>query len=580
MKLIEVIKQNKKLFQLVNNKEEYKITILSNIVVNGLKDYFEYQLRNNGINCRIKFGRYDNIIQDSSISDKSDLVIIFWEAINLIEGFQYKVELLDEHQINRLTDHVKLNIDLVFNYLKNTPIVLMNTFSHLAFINTSLRISKLEIFTSQLNEYIKCKNQNNFSFIDISEIIARIGIQNSLDLRYFYSSKTLYSQIFYECYSRIITPFILSANGKSKKALIFDCDNTLWKGIIGEDGFDQIEMSPQKKDGTIFAEIQSIALFLHNNGIIIGLCSKNNLLDIEKVIKEHPDMQLKEEHLSITKINWNDKVSNLIQISKELNIGLDSIVYIDDSDFEINLIKEKLPDITALKVPTKLWEYPKMIRDNMGLFYNLSSTDEDKKKTKLYKQLVLRENNKANYSNIEEYLKSLEMKISIHLDDIMIIPRMAQLTQKTNQFNLTTIRYTESEIRRFILSDLHKVFAITVNDKYGESGVTGLCIVKIDSKNRSCEIDTLLLSCRILGRNIEFAFLDYIKKYLVYIKINCVYAKYCKTPKNEQVEKFYESSGFNIIDENNNTKLYKLELNINKINKINTYKYIEIINGF
>ena len=368
----------------------------------------------------------------------------------------------------------------------------------------------------------------------------------------------------------------MSANGKAKKALIFDCDNTLWKGILGEDGFDNIEMSAKTNDGSIFSEIQAMALALNKQGILIGLCSKNNPDDVDEVIKSHPDMQLRNEHISINKSNWSDKVSNLKDISQELNIGLDSLVFVDDSSFEVNLIREQLPEITVLQVPERLYEYPKMLRENSGLFYNLSLTAEDRKKTDMYKQQVKRTSIKMEYSDIKDYLVSLGLKMIIYQDDESIIPRMSQMTQKTNQFNLTTKRYTEGDIQKFINDSNSDVYAFSVSDKFGDSGVTGLCITNIDDNSKTANIDTLLMSCRIIGRNVEYAFIDYIIKIIKEKKINVIKAKYIKTQKNEQVKEFYDKCSFNLTESDDSVRKYYLDMSNYELKQLN---YIEIING-
>lgn len=576
MKYIEVVEKNKKLYDSVKNEKVYNIYILSNLTLNRLKDYLEYQLRVEGINCNIVLGTYDNVVQESSKVGNYDLVIIFWELSNIIDGLNYKIELYNDVQFEDLLNQVNSNIDLVLKFLENTPLVFVNKFSYLPFSNSHMKSSKLENFSSQLNQHLMNKHQTNVKFINMNDIIARLGLDNSLDLRYYYSSKALYTNKFYEAYSKSIKPFVLSIKGKNKKALIFDCDNTLWKGIVGEDGFENIEMSLKTKDGSIFAEIQSIALDLYNKGILIGLCSKNNFSDVERVIKSHPDILLKEEYLAVIKINWDNKANNLRSISKELNIGLDSIVFIDDSPFEINLIREELPEIKVLQVPDQLYNYPKMLRENLGLFYNLSNTDEDSQKTIMYKKQVIRENEKNKYTNIEDYLASLEMKITVFLNNNSLIPRISQLTQKTNQFNLTTIRYTEAEISKFVLSDSYSVFAISVTDKFGDSGVTGLCIVKIDKNEKTVIIDTFLLSCRIIGRNIEFVFIDYIIDYLKKEGVSVIEANYLKTTKNQQVEEFYENNSFLLIRNLPGSKYYKLEVDKYIPKNIN---YIRIENG-
>jgi len=554
----------------------YNIAVLSNITVNQIKEICEYSLRTESINADVKIGDYDNIVQDSLKYNRSNLVIIFYELCNIIDGLQFKIELFDFKKFNEILEKTKLAIDLVFKNLEKTSLVLFNKFTFLQFSNLNIEKNNLEKLADQLNQYLEDKTQANVKLVDLGKVIASVGVEKSLDLRYYYSSKALYTIDFFRTYAGYVKPYILSANGRAKKALIFDCDNTLWKGILGEDGFDNIEMSPRTKDGAIFSEIQSIALALNKQGILIGLCSKNNPKDIDEVINSHPDMKLREEHITINKSNWLDKVTNLRQIAKELNIGLDSLVFVDDSSFEVNLIKEQLPEITVLQVPERLHEYPKMLRENIGLFYNLSFTKEDKKKIKMYKQQIYRESAKKRFSDIEEYLASLELKLTIFEDNESIIPRMSQMSQKTNQFNLTTKRYTEVDIRNFVISDDSKVFSFSVSDKFGDSGVTGLCIIYFDKKNQTANIDTFLMSCRIIGRNIEYVFMDYLVNFFKNIKIKNVIAKYIKTYKNEQVKEFYDKCSFSLIKSNNGIKDYELFVDEYKPKKI---KYIEVNNG-
>ena len=556
LKYFEILKINTKLGSNMNSNS-YNISVLSNITINQIKEILEYVLRNENINANVRIGDYDNIVQDSIKYENSNVVIIFWELCNIIDGLQYKIELFSDEQFKAMLKKIKSEIDLVLKNLNKTSIVLFNKFTSLQFSNSNIRKNNLEKLADQLNQDLEGKIQANVKLVALEKVIASVRVEKSLDLRYYYSSKALYTIEFFKTYTEYIKPFIMSANGKSKKALIFDCDNTLWKGILGEDGFDKIEMSPRTKDGSIFSEIQSIALSLNKQGILIGLCSKNNPKDIDEVINSHPDMKLREEHITINKSNWLDKITNFRQIAKELNIGLDSLVFIDDSSFEVNLIKEQLPEITVLQVPERLHEYPKMLRENTGLFYNFSLTEEDKKKIGMYKQYVEHENVKKRFTNIDDYLASLELKMTIYEDDETIISRMSQMSQKTNQFNLTTKRYTEADIRNFVISDDSKVFSFSISDKFGDSGITGLCIINFDKKNQTANIDTFLMSCRIIGRNIEYAFMEYLIDYLKYNKIENVTAKYISTHKNEQVKDFYDKCSFFLIKSNTGLREYE-----------------------
>ncbi|OEU79297.1 MAG: hypothetical protein BA873_14690 [Desulfobulbaceae bacterium C00003063] len=576
LKYSKILELNKQLGNALKSNA-YNIAVLSNITIHQIKKICEYYLRKEGINANIKMGDYDNIVQDSIKYSKSNLVIIFWELCNIIDGLQYKAELFSNGQVDAILEKAKREIDLVLGNLKNTSLVLFNQFTSIPFSGRTIGETNLNQLADLLNRYVEDETPANVKLVDLEKVIANIGIKNSLDLRYYYSSKALYTIDFFKSYSNYIKPYIMSANGKNKKAIIFDCDNTLWRGILGEDGFDNIGMSSKTKDGAIFSEIQSIALALHKRGILIGLCSKNNPGDVNKVIKSHPDMQLRNEHISINKSNWSDKVTNLLDIATELNIGIESLVFVDDSSFEVNLIKQQLPQVTVIQVPERLYDYPRIFRENLDLFYSLSFTVEDTQKAKMYKQQLQREGVRKKYADIEEYLASLELKIRVYVDNEDIISRMSQMSQKTNQFNLTTRRYTEADIGNFIFNPASKVFAFSVVDKFGDSGVTGLCIINVEEKYmQTADIDTFLMSCRIIGRNIEYSFMDFLINYLEDIGVRNIRGRFIKTPKNEQVHDFFDRCSFPIINSDSKIVEYLLEVRNYKPKDLD---YIKVRNG-
>jgi len=313
-----------------------------------------------------------------------------------------------------------------------------------------------------------------------------------------------------------------------KKALIFDCDNTLWKGVVGEDSIIPDET------------MESNIMFLANRGVIIGICSKNNEEDIMPILKE----RLLDRYISVKRINWKDKASNLKEIAQELNIGLDAIVFVDDSPFEINLVCKKLPEVMAIH-PNNL----------MTTVINSFDLTGDFTKTQQYKDNYKRAKAQEQFTDINDYLASLDMVLTIKVNEEAHIPRIAELTQKTNQFNLTALRYTEETIKDFM--KYGHVYTLSVKDTYGDNGLVGVCIVM------GGVIDTFLLSCRILGREIEYAFMD--KVFEDYREMQSqdidMWGIYNPTSKNEQVADFYSKLGFNLAENKNvfiiNIKDYK-----------------------
>jgi FkbH-like protein len=560
LKYLNILQLNKVMFEEVKGTP-YRVTVLSNVIVNSIKELLEYILHINQINPFVELGNYDNVLQDSAKCTDSNLVIIFYNTHNIVSSMSSFIEDIPDESYNNIKERVCSEIDIIFDNLKNSPSVIFNLFSTEDFEKSFLLKSKIELLIFELNEYLNKKKPINVTLVDIDKVISHIGIKQAFDARLYHSSKVPYTLAFLKNYVSAIEPIILRNTGKLKKAILFDCDNTLWKGILGEDGPDKIDMSVTSHDGSIYNTIQRIAVFLSKHGVIVGLCSKNNELDILEVITKHPDIILKNDFITISKINWEDKATNLRSIASELNIGLDTIVFVDDSTFEINLIKEQIPEILTLQVPSAIYEYPNFLLKNVYKYFNFSETSEGGKKAEIYKQQFIRENLKKEYATLDDYLSSLNISLSIFIDDQALIPRIAELTQKTNQFNLTTKRYTENQILNFMKNNEDHVFVISVKDKFGDNGLTGVCIIRKDSKNKNeAIIDTFLMSCRIIGRNIEFAIMDFIVQWLTNNLYTTCIAEFTQTKKNIQVECFYDEIGFNLISNNEGSKHYSLKL--------------------
>jgi len=574
LKYSEILKQNRQLRK-QQSGDPYQITVLSNITTSQINEILEYCLRNEKVNAYVQSGAYDNIVQDSNIYKNEDLVVIFWELANLVDGLSYIANIIRNDKIDELIAKVKAEIDFVMKNLKDTPLVFVNRFTSLIFETETFSLNNLNRICNELNEYLDKKASSNIMLIDIDKIIAKASVKACVDWKYYYSAKALYTIEFYKYYVDYVKPIILATNGRIKKVLVLDCDDTIWKGIIGEDGIQGIEMSSQTEFGSLFSEIQNIALGLRRQGVLLGLCSKNNPEDVDEVFLNHPDMILRDKHITIKRVNWKDKVSNLKSIAKELNVGLDSIVFMDDSDFEINYVREALPQVTTLKVPENLYEYPKMVRDNSRLFYQISTSEEDLKKHEAYQHQVLRDREEIKFNNQVDYLASLGLELKVFVDNKRYLSRFSQLTMKTNQFNSTTKRYMETDIKGFISDDNFKLYAFDASDKFGDYGVTGLCVIKLDHQNKCGEVDTFLMSCRVMGRKLEYAFFDYIITDLINRGIKIIKAEYIKTLRNKPIADFYQKLNFKLISTIEGRKLYSLDLGDYQENAINYITLIE-----
>lgn len=572
---VEMLRENRKLGQTLGS-DPCRIQLLTNIAIHQLHDFLEFALRSESVPAEVSSANFDNIVQDSEIAADSRFVLIFWEIWRLTNGLFYKIDEMSERDFHSLIENTKSQIGLVLKNLQKVPLVLFNQFTALPFASQQIECTRLEKIAAELNAFVEQHKPVNTKIINTEKILIRLGIEKCFDWRNFYAASAPYSLDFFRHYVWFILPILLAAEGKSKKALIFDCDNTLWKNILGEDGFDNIKMSPETFDGRPFHEVQHLAVALAQKGILIGLCSKNNPEDVDRVLKSHPDMVLKDEHLAIQKVNWNDKAANLRQIADELNLSPDSLVFVDDSAFEIGLVNQQLPEVTTLLVPPNLTRYPQQIREISRLFYQPAVTDEDRQKVRIYQQQAQREQARQEFSNVEEYLRSLELKLKILKNDKNIVPRLAQLTQKTNQFNLTTRRYTENDIADFLNRKDYQIYAFSVADKFGDNGITGLAILKLNHEAASAQIDTFLISCRIIGRNIEFVFMDFLVKKMRRQGFHKFEAEYIQTPKNQQAADFYHRCSFSRIDKKNDSALYELKLETYQSQNID---YIQVLNG-
>ncbi|RYE50738.1 MAG: HAD-IIIC family phosphatase, partial [Sphingobacteriales bacterium] len=385
----QILKYNMDLAKTVIGKD-FIVDILSNITVNPAKEVLELSIRSLSLNPVIRFGNYDNIVQDSFSIGETDLVIVFYELINLSENFHLQAELLNEIEVQEVIGKCKRDIDILFKNLSGKPLVLFNSFS--SYPLTSIVQSKrnLEIIEKALNSYIHETKPGNVQLIDTDRILASVGIKEALDKKKFSKYKSLYKIDFLKAYVAAIENHLLRRTGRLKKALIFDCDNTLWKGVIGEDGPDGIDMSAKSETGIYYHLVQKIALGLSGKGVLICLCSKNNPAEVEGILGKHPDMLLNKEQIVSMKVNWNNKDENLKALAKELNIGLNSFVFVDDSAFEVNLIKNSLPEVVVVTVPKDVTEYPAMVLEVAQRYFNLEPLKEDLSKVKSYKEQARR----------------------------------------------------------------------------------------------------------------------------------------------------------------------------------------------
>ena len=509
----------------------------------------------------IVFSDYDSI----SFSE-NDYEQFFWfYNLPIIEDNNILVNLINDYQVRIKLLSRKISIDKIF---------IIFTLNSVGIVRFEHNNCKLKDAIYKINQFIYNleKSNSNIKVIDFGLFLNKFPENLLIDWRYYFLSKSIINPSLANEFKNWFIYQWNAINQIRKKCLVLDLDNTLWGGILGEDGINGIKLN-DNYPGNAFKQFQKCILELKKIGIILAISSKNNMHDVDELWEKNDQMILKKNDFVCLKINWVDKVKNIFEISKELNIGLDSIVFFDDNPTEREFVRSSLPDVIVPDFPTKPYKLIEFLHEiYLKHFNTYNITEEDKNKTKQYIENISRNNYKNLFNSIDSYIKGLKICISILQADEIYYTRFAQLSQKTNQFNLTTKRYTELDICRFVKSG-HLVIGIKVRDKFGDSGVTGLAIVIFENKEE-CFIDTFLLSCRILGKGIENAFLSNILINLKERGYNKVYSEFLKSSKNQQVFDFYETQNFKIISIEKEKKLYQFDLQKNKINKIE--KYIKI----
>ncbi len=569
---LDLLKANANLKQ-VKKQHKIELLVLNNITINPIKEYLEYSCALDGIEASIRFGDYDNIVQNAQgLTTKDKAILVFWELANSIHGLEYKIDSLSASDLEALEQKIKRELKLTFDALADASLLIMNRFTALPFTYLQTESAALEALAIRLNNFCDKEAPSFVKWVNIDKCLVQSGIDLAIDYKGYLKSKLLYKHAFYWNYSQLIQPYFNALCGQVKKLLALDCDNTLWKGILGEDGAEYIAMDENTYTGQPFAAAQYRAIALGKKGVLLALASKNNEEDVDSLLQHHASIQIKEEHLLAKKVNWKAKGENLLQLAKEINIGVDSFVFVDDSDFELQAMRDQLPTVKSIQVPKNAVDYYVEQQAWANHFIQLNESVEDAKKLEQYRQNLKRTNAEEKFENFESFLADLDLEMTIHRNDASLISRMAQMTQKTNQFNLTTPRYAEAQIKGFVKAKDSDCFAFGLKDKFGDSGITGLCIVHYPNE-KTAVMDTLLMSCRVLGRKVEFKFMEELLSE-IFKKAEEVEACYQKSKKNMQVADFYEKIGFEVKEKLENKTHYSMKKNTFEAS--NAYNYIQL----
>jgi FkbH-like protein len=445
------------------------------------------------------------------------------------------------------TARVNLDATIVQQTLLNAHYNLFGSYESLL---PATPYSTTELFNARIREVA---SQEGVLILDIALHAALKGHESIIDPVRWHQAKQLVSPVLSPWYGDLLARVIAATYGLAKKAIVLDLDNTLWGGVVGDDGIEGIVLGQGNAAGEAYIDFQKYLLRLSQRGIILAVCSKNDLAVAENVFKNHPDMVLKRENIASFIANWDDKAGNIRRIASELNIGLDSLVFVDDTPAEREIIRRELPMVSVPELPPDIAHYASYL-SNAGYFEAASFSKEDMQRADLYKTNSIRQQGLSQATNLEGFLESLQMRLEVGPVSKMNIGRVTQLTNKTNQFNLRTVRYTEAEVDRLMRDSRILALQFRLKDKFGDNGIIAVIFACPDERwpADTLFIDTWLMSCRVLGRGVETASLEALCKCAEEMGIKQLVGEYRATSRNKMVSNHYEKLGFQPLTNSDN----------------------------
>lgn len=538
-----------------NKDKEYKdnlsIAVLGDTATQFISTAIEGMGYEYGIRADVYDAEYDSI--DTEILDSSsalyekprDFVVIYMSAEKLYEHYQ-DTSVTDRASFaQNIAERIENNWRVLagnysakiiqFNFIKTDTGVFGN-FALKEKSSFEYQLLKLNYRLSELAAEYK-----NVFILDLDSIQTGFGKTAFCDKKFYFQARMAMGfEPIVETVKQLYD-IMLALKGKLKKCLILDLDNTLWGGVIGDDGLKGIEIG-ELGTGRAYTDLQRWCKELEKRGILLAVCSKNDEDTAKEPFEKHPDMVLHMEDFAIFVANWEDKASNIRYIQKTLNIGMDSLVFVDDNPFERNLVRELIPEITVPELPEDPSEYLSYLQ-SLHLFETVSFSDEDYKRTEQYRTEAERKKAGEYFSNIDDYLESLQMEAEARPFDDFHFPRIAELSQRSNQFNLRTIRYSEEDIKNMADSGDYITLYFTLKDKFGEYGLISAVIVKKNSLSEGF-IDTWFMSCRVLKRGMEEFIINTLIETVKEAGIKRLVGEYIPTPKNKMVSDIYARMGF------------------------------------
>jgi FkbH-like protein len=527
-----------------------RIAILGGATTDFLKWPVELELETLGRSSTILCGDYNNYVSEMMERDsrtaafRPDVAVLLVTPYNIAdwpsvgdpaETVQAMVDRVADQWLRLCeTLHANTNCEIVLGNLHLLPTRAAGNFgARLAWEPNS--------YLRQINLALSRRAPGYVHLFDIETLSALYGVSNWVDPRFWYHAKQPVSFACMVPYVRNLASIIGAVYGHTAKCLVLDLDNTLWGGVVGDDGIGGLKIGEGDAVGEAYKAFQEYLLLLKQRGLLLAVVSKNDERNAVEPFEQLPDMVLKREDFIAFKANWNPKPESIEQIARELNIGLDSLVFVDDNPAERELVRRVLPQVKVVELTNDPAEYPTLL-DQSGWLEVVRLTDEDAKKTEQYRGNVERSATLAEHADYEGYLASLEQRAVIRPFEPKHLNRITQLINKTNQFNLTTPRLTRSEVEA-LLARAHTVTAyVRLTDRFGDNGLISVVCGQVERD--ALHIDLWLMSCRVLKRGVERLVANHLFDCARDLKLRVVRGVYRPTTKNRMVEHHYADLGF------------------------------------
>lgn len=532
-----------------------KALLISDFSINNLAGYLKNDLIHKNLQTHIApFNQVHQVLINDNLgcwSEKHDFAILWTQPERVLKNFNHFIN-NEDVTIEELINEVENFADLIIKASSRVDFLFVSSWTvdkslhYKGRLNTKLNVGIVDVL-SQLNRILREKFDTYPSIVvlDSSKWIEMSG-SIAYSSKLWYLSKTPFHSSVFANASKDIASIIENIKGNSRKLIITDLDNTLWGGVIGDAGMENIVLGGHHPKGEAFQDFQRGLKAISNTGIVLAISSKNEESIALNAIENHPEMILKKDDFVAWRINWEDKAQNILEITQELNLGLDSVVFLDDNPFERERVKHALPDVLVPDLPVDPMLYRQFLLQ-LNCFNSTAVSEEDRNRTTLYTEEKDRQDAKKEFSSVEDWLKSINIQVSCEPLNSENFQRVLQLLNKTNQMNLLTNRYSEAELLERLNNDDDLIFAFSVKDNFGDAGLTG--IIGLKAENDNLIFTDFVLSCRVIGRKVEETMLSFAVDIARKKGLKDVVANFVHTEKNKPCFEFFKNSGFDYQNE-------------------------------